>query len=325
MKKTTIILFSCALILIVAGAVLCFIGTQTGDVFDNTVISDTPVSMDIGKDINTIVIDLDEVTVNVNSTTDDHSYIKTTNVDEKYVKSKSSTELNITDKTDYLDLVMDTVQNFTGLRNVFFREQVTTGAKTVDIFISEKGDVDLTKLKIVTNKGVVKINDMHTKTLYYIEVKEATEYITLNNVDASDITLNVADGSVNLTDCTASHESTNVWSTNGIKANLGSGTFYMTPSSDNDCKYYYNLSATNGSITAPKEELIVKNENVSTYNDGVPVDKNTTAELTPNAPTDGKNDTEEVGSITFVTVVNENGSVVIQKTAEDHKESEKTE
>jgi len=325
MKKTTIILFSCALILIVAGAVLCFIGTQTGDVFDNTVISDTPVSIDIGENIKTIVIDLDEVTVNVNSTTDDSSYIKTTNVDEKYLKSKSSTELNITDKTDFLDLVLDTVQNFAGLRNVFFREQVNTGAKTVDIYISEKGDVDLTKLKIVTNKGVVKINDMHTKTLYYIEVKEATEYITLNDVDASDITLNVTDGSVNLTDCTASHESTNVWSTNGIKATLGSGTFYMTPSADKNCTYYYNLSATNGSITAPNDELIIKNENVSTYNDGVPVDKDTLTESAPDSSGDGGKDTEEAENITFVTVVNENGSVVIQKTAEDPKESEKSE
>ncbi|MBQ8696395.1 MAG: hypothetical protein IJ519_01630, partial [Clostridia bacterium] len=104
MKKTTIILFSFALLLMIAGAILCFVGTQSGDVFDSTIVADEPVTHDIGNNVKSIVVNLDEVTVNVYGGAS-RSYVETVNVNDKHIKSKSSTELSISDKTSFIDLI----------------------------------------------------------------------------------------------------------------------------------------------------------------------------------------------------------------------------
>ena len=258
MKKTTIILFSFALLLIVAGSVLCFVGTRSGDVFDNTVISGDPISPDIDNNIKSIVVNFSEVTVNVYGNQDcEKSYIQTVNVSEKQIKNKSATELNISDKTGFLDVIIDTVQNFAGLRNIFFREQVNTGAKTVNIYLSKNDKVDLTQLTVYADKGTVKMYDLDSTTTYTIEVGETTDNITLENVaTGSNIHLTVEDGSVSVKDVNAVK----------LEANIGNGNFYLTPTNSPEYGYNYDLCAENGTIYINDDDtLSTKEEGKNTY------------------------------------------------------------
>lgn len=258
MKKTTIILFSFALLLIVAGAVLCFAGTRSGDVFDNTVISSTPVSPDIGDNVKSIVVNLDEVTVNVYGNQDcEKSYIQTENVSEKHIKNKSATELNISDKTNFLDVIIDTIQNFAGVRNIFFREQVNTGAKTVNIYLSKNDKVDLTQLTVYADKGTVKIYNMDSTTTYTIEVGKTTDNITLENVSTgSNIHMTVEDGSVSVKDVNAVK----------LEASISNGNFYLTPINSPEYGYNYDLCTENGTIYINDDDtLSIKEGNQNTY------------------------------------------------------------
>ncbi len=234
MKKTTIILFSFSLLLIVAGAVLCFIGTRTGDVFDNTVVSNEPIETDINENVKSIVVNLEEVTVNVYGNSD-KARIETVNVDAKQIKSKSSTEFNISDKTSFFDLILDTVQNFTGLRNILFREQVNTGAKTVNIYITD--DVDLTQLTVYATKGSVNIFNMDSNTTYTLEVEQISDKITLSGVNTgSQIHLTVGSGTLSIENTSATV----------INATVNDGSFHLTEGTD--MGYAYDLTAAEGTV-----------------------------------------------------------------------------
>lgn len=218
MKKTSIVLCIFCLLLIVSGIILCFVAKGSGDVFDNTALTEganqkrTPIDESKIK----LIVDYTKVTIHVYGNAQE-SYIDTINIDDDQIKIKNN-EITITDKSDYLTMAYDTVTKFDGLRNILFPGKSYTGEKTINIYL--KDDQKLTQLNLKTEGGEVTLQALNANTDYNIRVDGMGD-ITLKDIATeSSISLHTDTGNVTLDEVTFMT----------LNGSIGVGNFcYTTP------------------------------------------------------------------------------------------------
>ena len=235
MKKSSIIFCIFALALIIAGAILCFVGKSKGDVFDNSVLTDEDYvkKTDITSALNYIVVDYQNVTINVygNAQSD---YIETINVDDSQINTSKSTGYTVSDSSDYLSMVYDTVTNFNGIRNILFPGRSHSGQKTVNIYLS--GNYNITQLNFKIENGDVNIYDLDSNTDYNINISGNGNALLERVRTKSNTQINIAMGNVTLKDvsCTL------------LNGSIHTGNFHCYE--ENPGKHYYDMSCENGMV-----------------------------------------------------------------------------
>ena len=196
MKKSGIVLCCFALVLIVAGVVLCLVGKGKGDVFDNTASKEDGyiVITPIESPLKYISVNYSNVTVNVYGGAES-DYIETVNIEDAQINTTNPDQISITDQRDFITVALDTVTKFSGLRGFLFPgKSHSSGEKIVNIYLS--GKYNMGQLKFLTENGDIQVHNLNSSTTYILQINGKGN-ITLDHVSTT-MTTDVQTGAGNI-------------------------------------------------------------------------------------------------------------------------------
>lgn len=269
MKPVSWIFLIIAVILSVVGLLMCSIASlqakrQGIDLFDTKIVNgQSEAEYDFSEDvIGKIQIEVNDCDVNIICGAESNKVVMNNFSSAGYICEVENRALVIEDTVNLFDIT-DIIENgkirFKGFRYYLRDRKITTGSKSLNVYISDKFDIKI--IDITVNNGDVNIAGYENNTDYTVKIGKG-KFTASDIVTSSVVSATVGKGSANLQHITAKTANitvdegdiTAVMSVKEITADAKKGSVSIESESDLS-NYNFVLKAPDSTITL---ETLVK-------------------------------------------------------------------
>ena len=210
MKPVSWIFLIIAVILSVVGLLMCSIASlqakrQDIDLFDTKIVNgQSEAEYDFSEDvIGKIQIEVNDCDVNIICGAEKNKVVMNNFSSAGYICEVENRALVIEDTVNLFDIT-DIIENgkirFKGFRYYLRDRKITTGSKSLDVYISDKFDIKI--IDITVSNGDVNIAGYENNTDYIVKIGKG-KFTASDIVTSSVVSATIDKGSVNLQNITA--------------------------------------------------------------------------------------------------------------------------
>ena len=205
MKPVSLIFLIIAVILTIVGLLMCSVASlqakrQGVDLFDTKIVNGQSESeYDFSEDvIGKIQIEVSDCDVNIICGADKNKVIMNNFSSAGYICEVENRALVIEDTVNLFDIT-DIIENgkirFKGFRYYLRDRKITTGSKSLDVYISDKFDIKI--IDVTVNNGDVNIAGYENNMDYTVKISKG-KLTASDIVTGSEVTATIEKGSANL-------------------------------------------------------------------------------------------------------------------------------